>query len=417
MIPKLAQNIISLYLVHIVRLVLPLVLMPLLTRRVSADVFGLYIFTISLGAWLSLFVEYGFNISGTKDIAVVKEGAKQTKFVSGVYSGKILLLLALCPFVIGVYFLLPLAYENPYWLCAAVISAICSGFMPVFYFQGVENAKPLAVIEVVLGVVFVGVIFHFVNSDADSTAIPAAIMVSRILALLLGLWLLIKKLGIRCLYFSANLGFSALLQGKHCFVLQALTALYTSFNVVLLGYWVNVTGVAVYGASERLLRAGLGFIGQASNALFPRVARLQNEDVKRFNMIRLASLLVFTLLGFLGVVVTHVLAPRVVPWLFNNQLNQAIEVVNVLAWVIPAIAISNVLGFQFLLLERKEKYLNAIIACGGVLNVGLAFILVPKLGYIGMAWSWLVVEWVISLSLICFVLYMHRQFVWRFASR
>lgn len=406
---SLFQNIISLYLIHIVRLIMPLVLLPILSRRVSEETFGLYIFTISLGAWFSLFAEYGFNISGTKDLAVCKERQARINLVSSIYSAKYILLALCLPVCVIIYMFFPLANSNLFWFLSALVFSMSVAMIPTFYFQGIENTRPLALLEVFTGSCFLMFIFVFVKNESDINLIPLAIIITRLASMIVGLSLVVRRLSFRCLSFDLRAGLAALKTGRHCFVLQAMAGLYTSFNVVLLGFWVGAASVAVFGAGERLIRAGLGFIGQLSNALLPRVASVKDNAPNLFRRYRLLSLISFFVVGLFGAVATVVCSPYVVPWLLGDDFIAVVDAVKVLAWVIPAIAISNVLGFQYLLLEKKERYLNGIIAVGGALNIALACMLVPALGYMGMAWSWLAIEWLISIAMGCFVIFGQRK--------
>ena len=398
-IPRLLENIISLYFVHIVRLVLPLVLLPLLTRRVSEETFGLYILTLSLALWLSIFVEYGFNLSATREIAKANSTDECVRIVAAVQSAKLLLVIATVPLLFGVHYFVSSIRDHTLWLATAWIVGILISLQPLFYFQGIERTKPLALIEILSGIVLLMMVWGLVSSDADAYWIAIALLISRLIALLLSQSLMLSKLSSSVFQFSFKAGRTALSDGKHIFALQALSALYTSFNIVLMGVWVGAVQIGIYGAAEKLIRAALGFVGQASSAVFPRMNRLKSDHHPKFEAYRFFCLAAFTVIGFVGVACTYLLSDIIVPFIFDNKFNAAIEVLNVLAWVIPAIAISNVLGFQYLLVEKHEKTLSVFVASGGVLNILLAFYLVPRYGYMGMAYSWVAVEWFISIGL------------------
>ena len=364
-IPRLLENIISLYFVHAVRLVLPLVLLPLLTRRVAEGTFGLYILTISLAVWLSIFVEYGFNLSATRDIARINTKSEIINIVSSVQSAKVLLIVTTMPILFGVYHLVPSMSNNPLWLMTAWVLGIFIALQPLFYFQGIERTKSLALIEILSGMLLLAMVWALVQSDEDADWIVIALFASRLVALIFSQGLMVLKLSIAVLRISFKSGVSALKGGKHIFVLQALAALYTSFNVVLMGIWVGPVQIGIYGAAEKLIRAALGFVGQASSAVFPRMNRLKSENNPKFETYRFLCLITFTIVGLIGVACTYLLSNIIVPFIFDNKFNAAIEILEILAWVIPAIAISNVLAFQYLLVDKHEKILNCFIATGG----------------------------------------------------
>jgi len=67
---------------HIYYLV-PLIIVPYLFATLGTEKFGLIVFAQSLVASFGLFVNYGFNLSATKDIAIHQKNIKK---ISEIYS-------------------------------------------------------------------------------------------------------------------------------------------------------------------------------------------------------------------------------------------------------------------------------------------------------------------------------------------
>ncbi len=55
-----------LYFAHIFRYVFPIVIIPLLARKLGAEHYGIVLVGLSLATLVSLIVEFGFNVSGTR---------------------------------------------------------------------------------------------------------------------------------------------------------------------------------------------------------------------------------------------------------------------------------------------------------------------------------------------------------------
>jgi PST family polysaccharide transporter len=72
---------------------------------------------------------------------------------------------------------------------------------------------------------------------------------------------------------------------------------------------------------------------------------------------------------------------------FGAAFGPAAAVVVILSWLAPLIAVSNVLGLQWMLPNRMERALNAALAGGAAAGLGLALVLAPRFGAAGMAWS------------------------------
>jgi len=82
-----------------------------------------------------------------------------------------------------------------------------------------------------------------------------------------------------------------------------------------------------------------------------------------------------------------VFAPVVAQLLLGAAFGPAIPALRVLSLLPPLIALSNVLGIQWMLPLGLDRPFNGIILAAGVLNLGLAYLLAPRFGHVGMAWA------------------------------
>ena len=126
-------------LVYAIRLILPLMVIPILTRRIMAEDFGVYMYAISFAAWLSIFVEYGFNISATREIASSNSKTEILSVITGTQSAKFLLVLATLPVLLATVFIVPVFEGNMYWAITAWLLGILMALTPIYYFQGRET--------------------------------------------------------------------------------------------------------------------------------------------------------------------------------------------------------------------------------------------------------------------------------------
>ena len=156
------------------------------------------------------------------------------------------------------------------------------------------------------------------------------------------------------------------------------------------------------------MRAGLGFIGQFSNAIFPRLNALKSTSNVSMEKLRSRLLLIFLLVGIAGMGAALWLAAPVVQYMFNADHAEIESLIKVLSLVVPAIALSNVLGFQYLLVDRHERVFNMIIGAAAMFNIGCGYFLIQSYGVRGMAVSWVTVEWLITLSLMAVVWYFRK---------
>jgi PST family polysaccharide transporter len=395
------RNILILSLVQVVRLILPLLVLPILIHKVGQDKFGIYMYTLGFSAWLGVFAEYGFNISATRSISSALDLAIVKAVVRGVQSAKFILMIASLPVLVGAIYLVPMFNENVYWAFAAWALALLGAFVPTYYFQGRQNLGMVGIAEAVSGCVTLAGIYFLVESEAQFYRVPLILLVARFIPF--GILTAMMNRQIRASVFDRidlAAGVHSLKEGFHIFVFQSAVSFYTSFNVVFLGFFCTPAQVGAYAAAERLIRAGLGFMAQISNAIFPRLNALKSSDTLKMEKLRTIVLFAFGGLGIIGAAGTWLLGPWVVQKIFPGDFSETSKVLRTLAFVIPAIALSNVLGMQYLLVDRREKLFNAVIGFAAVFNLILAYVLVREYGVAGMATTWVVTEWLILAALI-----------------
>lgn len=73
-----AQNFLSLVMLQGANYVLPLLILPYLVRVLGAEKFGLVMFAQSFAVFLTVFVDFGFNISGTREISLARNDKAKT---------------------------------------------------------------------------------------------------------------------------------------------------------------------------------------------------------------------------------------------------------------------------------------------------------------------------------------------------
>ena len=135
-----------LYGAHVARYVAPLLLYPVLTRRLGLDGFGVYAAGLALALIVAVVVDYGLSLAGPRDIAADVAGR-------GVVVGQALALRALliAPAVaagFGLAMATPALQGDTVATAMAVVLGAGQGASLLWYFQGVRDPAPAALLEV-----------------------------------------------------------------------------------------------------------------------------------------------------------------------------------------------------------------------------------------------------------------------------
>ena len=89
---RIIKNTSMLYLLNISKMIFPLITLPYLTRVLSVDCYGTVSYVKAVMQYMQLIVDFGFILSGTRDIVINKNDSKALSEETGdILAAKILL--------------------------------------------------------------------------------------------------------------------------------------------------------------------------------------------------------------------------------------------------------------------------------------------------------------------------------------
>lgn len=394
-----AKNVTALTAVQLAGFVLPLLTVPYLARVLRPDGWGLVVFAQSYAAWLTLVLEYGFNLSATRSIALSRDDPEQiAAIVTGVNGGKCLLALLAFAISLVVVAIVPAFRAHPVYLFWASVSAIVYGSSPLWYFQGVERMTGASLAEVAARVVAAIGVFVLVRGPEQGWVVLALQAATGTLFVAITTCWLYQE--VPFIGFRPHTALSALREGWRLFVFRSASGLYTLANSFLLGLFAGPQSVAFYGGAEKLVRAGVSLLNPVSQALYPRVVHLVGHERDEAVGVVRVSLILLGGIGVLAGAGTALFAPVLVRVLLGPAYASAVPVLRVLALLLPLIAVGTVLGVQWALPWGLDRPFYRLVIAAGVINVLLAAVLARPFGALGMAWSAVLSEAVVVIGLV-----------------
>ena len=229
------------------RYVFPLLLLPYLARVLKPDGYAVYAYVIAYGALVQVFVEYGFNLSGTRFVAQANDKNEQERVSGDIFISRLILsLVSLCAtFIIAQH--IPVFRDNLIFVLIVVLAADVKALMPDFIFQGNEKLGSLTGRFIFSKTLSIIPVFFLVHSVDDLCWIPVLDLVSGIFAFLWSYYLTEKLFNVRfkisgfckALYLLKS-NFSYFISNLSAASLSGLTTLIigvSSLNFVEVSYW------------------------------------------------------------------------------------------------------------------------------------------------------------------------------------
>ncbi|WP_164123658.1 flippase [Sphingobacterium sp. xlx-130] len=391
---KLLENIASLSVVQMVNYVFPLITVPYVSRVIGPDGYGAINYATAFVAYFSLFIGYGFDLTGTRKIANNSSDMKTiSQTVSEILLARILLcFISIALFLFSVHFFLPSQTDlKVTWIL--FVGCIANVISPQFLFQGLQELSIFAKLNLFRGVLNVILVFLLVRDYNDYYWLPVLTVCFNIAINVFLVIFSINRFKIKYSFVPLRQSLKLIINERIIFFSTVVISLYTTTNIVILGFFADVSQVGYYTTSQSFLNIVSTVITiPLTTALFPYIGRAFGESREEgLDVVRKILPIVFygTLIASLFLLL---LAPWCIRIIYGNEFEPSIAALRITAFLPFIICLSNIFGIQVMLnLKLDNVFLKTtLIAC--VIGVVFNIFMSKNFGYIGTAWSCLIVE-------------------------
>ena len=388
----IATNYFSLSILQIANYILPLLTLPYLVRVLGAEKFGLIMFAQALATILTVLVDFGFNLSGTREVSVARnEREKLSEIFSAIMIIKIFLIFLafLILFIIVNVFPRFSADADVYILSFGIV--IGQALFPVWFFQGIEKMKVVTLINILAKVIFTVLVFVLVKVESDYILVPFFNSLGFIVAGTLGLFLSLKYVRVKSPSF--DLIKQLLFESSSLFVSNFATMLYTYGNVFILGIFTGNTVVGVYSSMEKLILAIKNIFTPLYQALYPWLTK--QTDKKKIKVINRLSPIVL-LIGVIITLTIVLFGKSILSIIYNDALiTSNASLFKILSVISIFSALSMLYNTLFFPSVKKYKTRMLILVSAGLFNLILSLILVPQFGIFGTTYTFVSTEFLL----------------------
>lgn len=226
-------------------------------------------------------------------------------------------------------------------------------------------------------------------------SVPFSTLVAGAIGALLG-WALLP-LTSRVIHIQPRRWRRYLLMGLPIGVAAMMPDIYINSDSLMVRALLGFRALGEYAAAYRLLSILLTIGGLFVAALFPEICRIGREIRERDRVLQPA--LLFCLVGTVPVVGVALLLPGEVMQLAYGSAYAGGVVAARLLLLVPIVAIPNLILSSALVAASDNRYNLVTIGLGGVLNLGLDALLLPRLGIAGGAIATLAAEGLVLATL------------------
>ena len=394
----LLENFFFLGLLQVLRYLIPILVLPYVSRIIGVEHFGEIAITASATMIMQYVVDYGYNYIGARDVAKNKNNLA---YISNLYSSITIarcLIFIVCAFIayILTYFI-PMLEKVRLLLFITCPSVLLSVFMPEWLYQGLEEMKFITIIHIISRIVYVALIFIFIRESEDYIYYP---LVNNIGFLFAGVASLIILRNKKIFLHPVNWRYlwDILQKGWDLFINSICTGLFGQLLNLFIGNFLSIRDSGIYTSASRLILAARHGLTIITRVFFPFLAQHINKHKKFFIM--------NALIGFFITLFTIVFAPFIFHIFYPAEFSEGILIMRILAVGLLFSSINNSLSSNYLVLIGKEKIVRNMGIFTLIIGSFIFLLAIHLFGLLGAAVSSVTI---IILNTIAFGVYSYKS--------
>ena len=322
---QILRNFSYLAVLNIFNLLIPFITYPYLIRVLGSETYGSIVFAQAIMVNFSALVNFGFNLSGTKNITDnLDDKAKINEVVSSIYTIKLILWLISLLVLSFIVFTIDLLRKD-YLLYFITFTVTTNELLfPQWFFHGIQRMKLIAVVNITSRVFFISLVFILVRSSVDFLYVPLLYSLAAFSSGIISVFLLIRNFGIQFKFQKRITLKKYLLESFPLFASTVSVQLYNNSSKLVVGSVLTMGELAYYDLGLKVLRLLKIPLGIISQVIYPKICIDKNLHFlnKLFLYTLIAAIAVYAFIFFF----TH----KIVLFLAGAEMYGSIQTVRIL---------------------------------------------------------------------------------------
>lgn len=391
---SIAKNFMYNLLFQIVTLFMPLITVPYVSRILGKEGVGVYSYTLSIAQYFVILGTLGVSIYGNRQIAYVRDDKE--KMSNTFWS--ITFLKVITTTISLIIYILIFGFNKEYGSIYLIqsMNIIATMIDISWLYMGLEDFKKTVTRNLLVKIVGVICIFVFVKNYDD---LYKYIIINVLMSILgnLVMWIYLPKT-VSIVKVKLYDIVEHIIPSIKLFIPQVSTQIYLVLDKTMLGFMTDIGEVGLYEQSEKIIKLVLGLVTSLGIVMLPRMSNtFASGDNKKMDEYLNKSLQGIAYVSIPMAIGLASISNEFVPWFFGKDFSKVSYLMIVLTPILFLIAISNVLGTQYLVPSNRTNEFTASVTIGAIINVILNVILIPKYKALGTCIATLISEFAVTL--------------------
>lgn len=391
---SIAKNFMYNLLFQIVNLFMPLITVPYVSRILGKEGIGVYSYTLSITQYFVILGMLGISMYGNRQIAYVRDDKeKMSKAFWSITFLKIITTSGSLIIYMSIF-----GFNKTYGQIYLIQSMnIIAAMIDISWlYMGLEDFKKTVTRNLVVKIIGVMCIFTFVKSYNDLYKYIAIYGFMNLFGNLV-MWMYVPKtvLKVKVRFCDIKEHFIPAMQ---LFIPQIAIQVYVVLDRTMIGLLSNIGEVGLYEQSQKIVKLVLSLVTSLGVVMLPRMSNIfANGDNEKMNVYLNKSLQGVAYVSIPMSVGLAAVSSEFVPWFFGPDFKTVSYLMIILTPILFLIAMSNVIGIQYLMPANRTKEFTFSVTTGAIINVTLNFLLIPKYKAIGACIATVIAEFSVTL--------------------
>jgi polysaccharide transporter, PST family len=373
---KLVTNFFFLGIVQAINSLLQLLVIPYVITVIGMDGFGVVSVAQVVMFYLSVFTDYGFHQTATRDVSVYRSdrSAISRIFFRVLFSRIILCFIGLI--ILLILLLLVPVFRSHLWVyLMGFVFVVGQAALVNWFFQGLEKMQFIAFATLASRLLFVLLVFLYMQKKEDDFLFLFFLGIGNLVAGSASIFAAIRIFRLEFFKPSVMQIKQELKEGWHIAVsnLSSNTCQYA--NVFILRFFTNDLMVGYYSIAERLFFAIRQMLAVFSQSIYPQVCQLVQGNKEKVISFFRRIYVPFFFLVMAGSAVLFIFSPLVLSFFIHKDYGHSVPLLRILA-IVSVVACLNIPPTLILLAINRTRSYFRIYTLATIANIISNLILV-----------------------------------------
>lgn len=377
---SLIENFISYFLFKAIDSVIPLIIIPYLFNVVSEENYGIYAFAFSLIFYFQNIIQFGFDLSAVRDIALIRDDKKKlNKVYNDTLTAQFYLFLGSIIILTALLIVVPDLREHYIIYCFFTILLFGELLFPMWFFLGMEKMRFITIVNIISKSMFALFCFTLIKTESQYIYISLYHSMGFLIAGLIAQIFIYKKFDIAFKISKPADVKIKIEEAWSSFLTMASPTIYYNTSIFLVGnHWPKrFAGVMEIGTK---VSGAFGVVNTImTNVLYPFLNRNKNAmHITRY---------IFVIMGIMLSLSMYFLSAFLIE-LWLGEGDTTLEIERAVRYLSPSPFLASVIsafGVNGLMIYKKDKLYSKIIVFGSVCGLVAGLLLIPTYNYVGGA--------------------------------